>query len=185
MPISSVSDFERFARKCRKNIDEKVQKRETDAAAYVLDKEKATLNTIEAWRALSTAEWQQALQARRQQGERRIADAVDRQWSAFKKERKKELKAALRRRLQEAFPALAACFVNWVEGRYESGVFTMPKAYRSLVKGDGFEVQECNEEQLIFANGNLYIEYSVERILDELGEEITQQMHFEENEWQA
>jgi len=185
LSISSVSDVERFAQQSRDNIAKKVQQRETDAAAYVLQKEKETLKTIEAWRALSTAEWQQELRARRQQGERRAADEVDRQWSAFKQERNQELTAALKSRLTEAFPALAACFVEWVAGRYEGGVFTMPKTYWSLVEDVRFELHACDKEQLIFASGNLYIEYSVERIIDELGEEIAQQMHIEENEWQA
>ena len=183
MQISSVSDFERFALKSEKSIAAKVKKSEESASEYALQKSEATLRETELWRELSAAEWKQELYARQQQGERAVADEVNRQWSTFKKERKTALKAALRLRLQKEFPALAECFTLWVSRNYKTGTLTMPKAFTASVDRKQFEVRECEEEQVVFASGNLYIEYSVERIIDELGDEIAQQMHFEENEW--
>ncbi|MGB6018646.1 MAG: hypothetical protein WBF77_03525 [Sulfurimonadaceae bacterium] len=185
MQISSVSDFERFALKTKKSIATKVKRAEDDASLYALQKEEAALREIELWRELSRKEWKQELYAREQQGERAVADEVNRQWSAFKKERKTALKEALKARLQQEFPAMAACFVAWVSHNYETGTFTMAKAFMASVDREQFDLRECEEEQVVFASGNLYIEYSVERIIEELGDEITQYMHFEENEWQA
>ena len=107
------------------------------------------------------------------------------QWSAFKKERKNRLETALKTRLQEEFPSLAACFIAWVSRNYKTGIFTMHHSFTALAESEQFDIRECEKEQVIFASGNLYIEYSVERIIEELGDEIAQQMHFEENEWQA
>ena len=143
------------------------------------------MRETERWRELSAAEWKQELYAREQQGERAVADEVNRQWSAFKKERKMALKAALKIRLKQEFPVLAACFVAWVSRNYETGTFTMNQSFNVSVDRELFELRECKKEQVIFASGNLYIEYSIERIIEELGDEIAEQMHFEENEWQA
>lgn len=185
MQISSVSDFERFALKTKQSIRAKVKKSEDDASHYALHKEEATLREIESWRERSAAEWKQELYAREQQGERTITDEVNLKWSTFKKERKRVLETALKTRLQEEFSSLAACFIAWVSRNYKTGTFTMHHSFSSLVNKKQFEIQECEQEQVIFASGNLYIEYSVERIIEELGDEIAQQMHFEENEWQV
>lgn len=61
----------------------------------------------------------------------------------------------------------------------------MPKKYIALVESDEFDILECQQEQIIFSSGNLYIEYSVDRIIEELGDDITKSLHFEENEWQV
>lgn len=185
MQISSVSDFERFALKTEQSIAAKVKKSEDDASLYALQKEASSLQELERWKVLSAAEWKQELYAREQQGERAVADEVNTQWSAFKKERKTAIKTALKARLQQEFPALAACFVAWVSRNYKTGTFTMNRSFMALVESEKFEVRECEKEQVVFTSGKLYIEYSVERIIDELGDEIAQQMHFEENEWQA
>jgi hypothetical protein len=185
LQISSVSDFERFALKTGKSIAAKVKRAEDDASEYALQKEEATLQEIQGWRELSAAEWKQELYAREQQGERAVVDEVNRQWSAFKKGRKRALKAALKARLQQEFPALAACFVAWVSRNYETGAFTMNQSFMASVDSEQFDLRECEKKQVIFSSGHLYIEYSVERIIEELGDEIAQQMHFEENEWQV
>lgn len=182
MQISSVSDFERFAVKTQKSIATKVKRAEDDAALYALQKEEETLRKIQGWRELSRTEWEQELYAREQQGERAVSDEVNRQWSAFKKERKTALKAAFKVRLEEVFADLATCFVAWVSGNYKRGTFTMAEAFIPLVNRERFDIRECEKEQVVFESGNLYIEYSVERIIEELGDEITQHMHFEENE---
>ena len=185
MQISSVSDFERFALKTEQSIATKVKKSEENTSLYVLQKEESTLRELQEWRELSTAEWKQELYAREQQGERAIADEINRQWSAFKKERKRALEVTLKTRLQDEFPALAACFITWVSHNYKTGSFTLNSSFTALVDNKQFDIHECEKEQVIFASGNLYIEYSVERIIEELGDEIAKQMHFEENEWQA
>jgi len=185
LPISSVSDFERFALKTEQSIATKVKRSEESAALYALQKEASTLQESVRWRELSAAEWKQELYARKQQGERTVADEVNRQWSAFKTERKRALKAALKARLQEEFPALATCFIAWVSRNYKRGKFTMHPSFMEAVESELFEVDVCEQEQVIFASGNLYIEYSVERIIEELGNEIAVKMHFKENEWQV
>jgi len=61
----------------------------------------------------------------------------------------------------------------------------MPKAYMSLVKKEGFFLHTDEKEQIIFTSGNLYIEYSIERIIEELDDEINLGMHFKDDEWQV
>jgi primosomal protein N' len=185
LPLSSVSDFERFALKSKKRIAAKVKKTEEDASAYALQKEEAAQQEIEHWLRQSRAEWKQALSAKRKRGEKAISDEVKRGWSAYAKEHKTALEAALKVRLSAEFPALAACFIAWVSKKYETGVFTMPRAYAGSVKSEFFEVIECEDEQIVFTSGNLYIEYSVERIIEELADDIASCMRFGEAPWQG
>ncbi len=185
MPISSVSDFERFAAKSRQSIVTKIKRAEAEASLYALRKEKETAGSLERWCKQSHAQWKQELYIREQQGERVIADEVNSVWSAFKKERTNRLKEALKLRLEQEFEVLATCFVSWVSQRYETGTFTLPKVLMPSVDQAKFAIHEGEKQQVLFVSGNLYIEYSVTRILDELGDEIVRQMHFEENEWQA
>ncbi len=185
MPISSVSDFERYALKSKKRIAAKVKKSEDEASAYALEKEKEAQQETERWLQQSRSEWKRELSARQKQGKRGVSDEVKRQWSAYKKERKQALESALRVRLAEAFPALAECFIDWVSQNYETGVLIMPKAYAASVKTERFDLHESKKEQVVFTSGNLYIEYSVERIIEELGDDIVSSMHFEEGPWQA
>jgi hypothetical protein len=185
LPLSSVSDFERFALKSKKRIAAKVKKTEDDASAYALQKEAEAQLEIENWLQRSRTEWKQALSARQKRGEKAISDEVKRGWSVYTKERKTALEAALKVRLDEAFPTLAACFIEWVSRNYETGVFTMPRAYAPSVNRAMFDLLECENEQIVFTSGNLYIEYSVERIIEELADDIVSCMCFEEAPWQG
>lgn len=185
MPISSVSDFERFALKTKKRIAAKAERSEADASVYALQKEEEALREIERWLQQSRSEWKQELRAREQEGRRGVSDEAERLWSAYKKERRTALEAALKVRLSQEFPVLAACFIAWVSRNYKKGVLIMPKAHMASVKTELFELLECKKEQIVFTSGNLYIEYSVERIIEELGDEIASGMYFEENRWPA
>jgi len=59
----------------------------------------------------------------------------------------------------------------------------MPEAYMSFVTKEEFLLRMCEKEEIVFTSGNLYIEYSVERIIEELDDEIT--LHFKDDKWQA
>ncbi|MGA7964798.1 MAG: hypothetical protein WCB49_02685, partial [Gammaproteobacteria bacterium] len=166
MPVSSVSDFERFALKSKKRIAATVKRSEDDASAYAHQKEKDAQREIQRWLQQSRAEWNQVLSDRERRGERAISNEVKKRWSAYTKERKAALEAALQVRLDEVFPTLAACFIAWVAQHYETGVFTTPKAYAASVNRAKFDLLEYKKEQIVFTSGNLYIEYSVERIIE-------------------
>ncbi|MEA3418746.1 MAG: hypothetical protein U9Q90_05040 [Campylobacterota bacterium] len=183
MPVSSVSDFERFALKVKKHITDKVKKSEEDVSAYALQEEEKSLRETEKWLQQVRSEWEHELNAREQQGLRTISDEVNREWSTFRKEREMALKKAVEERLGQSFPLLAECFIAWVLKNYKTGSFTLPKAYGMLINREGFDVRTCEEKQVIFSSENLYIEYSVERIIEELNDEIAVCMHFEEDLW--
>lgn len=184
MQVSSVSDFERFAQTLRKAIAADVKERGEKAASYARQKEAESQQLTKQWREASDREWQQELRLRQRIGRREIAEEVRRQWSAFRQARELALKTTLRKELRVIFPELAQCFIAWVSDNYNGGRFTVPKAYRHLVKSSLFEVMTCEEEEVVFEKGNLYIEYSVQRIIEELGDEIAFQMHVEDIEWQ-
>jgi hypothetical protein len=60
----------------------------------------------------------------------------------------------------------------------------MPEAYMPSVKKEGFLLHTGEKEEIIFTSGNLYIEYSVERIMEELDDEIVSRMLLKEDKWQ-
>ncbi len=185
MPKSSVSDFELFALKVEENIAAKVKKSEEDSAAYRLQKEAKALQETEKWFKQKHTEWKLELTAREQLERRVIAEEIDQQWSLFKKESEKAVKKSLEKRLEEEFPILIKCFVAWVSKQYQTGVFIAPAAYDKLVNVEKYDLEVCREEKIVFRQDNLYIEYSVERIMEELKDEIIAMMHFKEDPWQA
>lgn len=185
MPVSSVSDFERFALKVKKHIADKINESEKDASFYALRKEEKSAQETEKWLQQARSEWKHELNAREQQEHRAISDEVNREWSTFRKEREMELREAIKEQLGQSFPLLAECFIAWVLQNYETGRLTLPKAYSVHIDTERFNVHTCEEKQVIFESGNLYIEYSVERIIEELNDEITASMHFEEDPWPA
>lgn len=184
MQVSSVSDFERFAQTIQEVIAAGVKERKDKAASYVRQKEAQAQQQTEQWREESDREWQQELRLLERIGRREITEEISRQWSAFRQSRESALKKALTEELNANFPELAECFINWVSKSYNGGRLTVPKAYRYLVKTPLFEVMTSEEEKVVFEKGNLYIEYSVQRIIEELGDEIALQMHVEDNAWQ-
>ena len=185
MPVSSVSDFEHFAQKVKKQIGIKVRRIEEETSAYLHAKENEAEHKINSWMKHARFEWDQERYAQEQQSRISIAEEVNRQWSEFKKERRSALRSALKVRLEEIFPALAECFVSHVSQQYETGTFTLPEVYMSSVTKEGFVLHSCETEEIVFISGNLYIEYSVERIIEELDDEIVSYMHFKDDKWQA
>lgn len=185
MPISSVSDFEQFILKVEKNIAAKVKTKETNASLYVLQKEKDTLAEITRWKERSAIKWEQEQNALEQREEKALVATVKQQWSVFKKEHEMVLRAAFKQKLEASFDLLAKCFISWVSHNYTTGTLTMAKKYTSLVENEQFDLQECKKDQIIFSSENLYIEYSVDRIMEELGNEIIKSLQFEEDEWQV
>jgi len=182
LPVSSVSDFEHFAQKVKKQIGLKVKRVEEETSDYLLQKENEVMHKIGSWMKHAQTQWDQECYAQEQQSRNSIAEEVNRQWSEFKKERKLALDSALKMRLEEIFPSLAECFVFEISQKYQTGTFTMPEAYMSFVTTEGFVLDSCKKEQIVFTNGNLYIEYSVERIIEELDDEINLRM---EDKWQV
>ena len=177
MPKSSVSDFELFALKVEKHIAVKVKKSEEGDIAYCLQKEEEALKETETWLRQKHAEWKLELSMREQQERKVIAGEIDRKWSVFKKEFEAAAKKALKKQLEKEFPSLVECFVVWASKHYKTGTFTLSEAYSVWVDRERFEVQISQEEKIIFRSDNLYIEYSVERMIEELKEEINAVMH--------
>ncbi len=185
MPVSSVSDFEHFAQKVKKQISTKVRRIEVETSDHLLQTENEAEHKINSWTKHAQTQWGQERYAQEQQSRNSISEEVNRQWSEFKKERRTVLSSALKVRLEEVFPMLAECFVSQISQKYGTGTFTMPKAYMSFVTTEGFVLHSCEKEEIIFTSGNLYIEYSVERIIEELDDEINLGMHFKDDKWQA
>jgi hypothetical protein len=180
LPKSSVSDFELFALKVKEHIAAKVKKSEEDNTAYRLQKEEESLQETEEWFKRKRAKWKLELTMREQQERRAISEEIDQKWSFFKKESERAIKEGLEKRLEEEFPLLAKCFILRVSKQYQTGVFIMPAAYNGLVDGEKFNLEVCQEEKIVFRQDNLYIEYSIERIMEELKDEI---MHPKEDSW--
>jgi len=185
LPVSSVSDFEHFSEKVKKQIGIKVKSVEEETSDYLIQTENEAVHKINSWSKHAQTQWDQERYAQKQQSRNSITEEVNRQWSEFKKKRKLALRSVLKVRLEEVFPTLAECFVSQISQKYQTGTFTMPEAYRSLVKAEGFVLHSCKKEQIVFTSGNLYIEYSVERIIEELDDEINLSMHFKDDKWQA
>jgi hypothetical protein len=184
LPVSSVSDFERFAQTLNRAIASDVKERGEKAVSYARQKEREARQEAEQWREESQEEWKEERRLHERIGRREIAEEVGRRWSAFRQAREAALKTALTEKLEAIFPELAECFITWVSDNYSGGRFMMPNAYHRLVTSPLFELKICEEEQVVFEKGNLSIEYSVRRIIEELGDEIALQMHFEDNVWQ-
>ncbi|MEA3456294.1 MAG: hypothetical protein U9R26_07275 [Campylobacterota bacterium] len=182
MPKSSVSDFELFALKVEEHIASRVKKSKEESSEYRLQKEEENIQEAENWLKQKRTEWKLELAAREQQEKRTIAETVSRQWSLFRKEAEREVKEALKRRLEEEFPILAKCFITLVSKQYETGIFRMPETYSESIDRERFDLELCREEKIVFELGNLYIEYSVERIMEELKSEI---VDLKEDTWQV
>ena len=185
MPESSVSDFELFALKVKENIAAKVKKSEEESVAYCLQKEEEALQKTEKWFTQKYAGWKRELTAREQQERRAITEEIDQKWSLFKKDAERAVKESLEKQLEEEFPLLAKCFIVWVTKQYQTGVFIMPEIYSEVVNRERFDLEVCREEKIVFRQDNLYIEYSVERIMEELKDEMTTALHFKEDLWHA
>lgn len=178
---SSVSDFNDFANKVEEHIAAKVKVIKEEASIYMLQTKKEAEVEAEQWLQYKRSEWKQELQARERQEIRMIRDEVDQMWSAFKNKAQTRVEEKLKNRLEEQFPVLVECFIIWISQHYQRGIFFLPQTYSALVDTKKFRVEASRENAVIFRHDNLYIEYSVERIIEELQSKMVAMLHFEED----
>ena len=184
MQISLASDFERFSQHINEQTHIHTQKHKDKALSYALEKKETASNEIDIWIKTEQSAWKKEYQERQRQAYIKIQNDINTQWSTFKKEREKVLRKQIEEKIEEVFPNLVETFINWVCANYSKGTFILPREYISFIRKDKFIVSESNQEGVIFKDQNLYIEYSVKRIIDELNEDIASALNFEGNEWQ-
>lgn len=185
MQVSSEYDFEHFAKKIEKLTTKAVNEIQRETADYLLHSENKTKEDIALWLSEAQDAWNQEKGFQKKVNRQMIDTQMNAEWSAFIKERRSVLLTVLKIRLEEIFPTLAECFISTIIEKYESGTFNMPERFSSFVRQEGFVLQSSNKEEIIFTSGNLFIEYSVERILKELEDEITSHFQMRDDIWQA
>lgn len=158
---------------------------EEESHAYRSVKERETDLQIERWLENAREAWEREYRAQEHRGLQAIRESVNKKWSAFREEQTSLLKERLAEALEKVFPLLAECFILRISEQYRSGTFMLPARFASLVKEASFEVKISEKNEVVFMRGNLYIEYSVERIIEELEEALLERMHMEETVWQA
>lgn len=185
MQVSSESDFELFAQKVKEHTRTAIKKIENEASEYVIQSEKKVSEELEKYSQEALSQWKEEYHVREQQEYKNIENSISRKWNAFKLESENRLFQHLEQRLEEIFPSLAQAFIECLVNKYETGTLIVPKPYMSFVKVEKFTLVESKDESVIFKSGNLYIEYSAERIMEELHNETASSMSFEENLWQV
>jgi hypothetical protein len=179
--LSSVSDFSDFANKVEEHIAAKVKTIEEETSISMLQTKNEAQRDTKEWLQRKRSEWKQELYALEHQEMKVIENEVDQAWSAFKKKTEIAVIEKVRNRLEEQFPTLVECFISWVSQHYQEGLFFLPQAYRPFIDTKRFEVQISRKNAIIFRHGNLYIEYSIERIIEELQGEMAVMLYFEED----
>lgn len=185
MRISLASDFDRFSKKINEHTDIDIKKIREEALAYALEKKEHASQEVDIWLKKEQTTWKKEYQEQQAQAYRQIKNDINKQWNIFKIEREKVLRIQIQEKIEEVFPSLAETFITWVCKNYTQGTFLLPKAYMSFIKTDHFTVSESKQEGIIFKDKNLYIEYSVKRIMQELNDEISSAINFKGNEWQV
>ena len=185
MQVSSESDFELFAKKVKEHTHIAVKKIEDESSQYLIQSEKKALYDIDKYTKGAQSQWEEEYKEREQQEYKNIQSDINREWNTFKKERENRLYEELKQRLEKIFPSLVESFIVCISDKYERGTLIIPKPYMGFVKIQKFDLQESKDERIIFKKENLYIEYSVERIMEELHNDISTSMSFEENIWQV
>ena len=183
MQVSWVSDFERFSLKVKKNINNKTEKSTKDTSSYVLQKKEKALQERSSWLEKVRSEWNYEIKAKERLGQSDIAEEVKQQWSIFRKDKEVELTKAFKELLEENYPFFVECFIDWISKNYETGNFTLPKIYEKFIDKESYDIDISEMQQIIFSNDNLYIEYSVERIIEEFHDDIIDCLQSEENKW--
>ena len=185
MQVSSAYDFEHFAEKIEKLTSIAVNEIEEETANYLLQRKHETKESIALWLRQTQDAWDQEKDTQKKVNRHSIESEMNAEWSAFIKERRSTLSTALKSGLEEIFPALAECFISTIIQKYESGTFTMPQRFITFVSKEGYVLMPSQKEKIIFTSGNLFIEYSVERILEELEYELTSHFQMKDDTWQA
>lgn len=185
MQVSSAYDFKHFAEKIENLTAIAVTRIEKETDDYLLNKENETKEKIALWLRQAQNTWDQDKSSQKKMNYQSIEAQMNTEWSAFIKERRSALNTALKTRLEEVFPSLAECFISTIIQKYESGTFTMPQRFISFISKEGFVLIPSQKEEIIFTSGNLFIEYSVERILEEHEDELTSHFQMKDNAWQV
>jgi len=79
LPVSSVSDFEHFAQKVKKQISTKVRSIEIETSDYLHAKENEAEYKIDSWIKHAHFEWDQERYTQEQQSRIRVEEEVNRQ----------------------------------------------------------------------------------------------------------
>ena len=185
MQVSSESDFELFAKKVKEHTSIAVKKIEDETSQYIIQSEKKALDDIDKYTKVAHSEWEDEYKERKQEEYKNIQANINKEWNSFKKERENKLHEELKQELEKIFPSLVESFIVCISDKYDTGRLIIPKPYMGLLKMKKFDLQESKDERIIFKKENLYIEYSVERIMEELHNDIATSMSFEENIWQV
>ena len=185
MQVSSAYDFEHFAEKIEKLTSNTIDEIERETANYLIQRENETKESIALWLKQAQDKWDQEKDSQKKVNSHSIEAQMNAEWSAFIIERRSTLSTALKTRLEVIFSSLAECFISTIIQKYESGTFTMPQRFMTFVSKEGFIFMPSKKEKIIFTSGNLFIEYSVERILEELEYELTSHFQMKDDTWQA
>ena len=185
MQVSSTYDFKHFAEKIEKLTFTAVIEIEKETVDYLLKRENETKESIALWLKQAQDAWNHEKKSQKKVNRHSIEAQINTEWSAFIKERRSALKEALKTRIEEIFPSLAECFISTIIQKYESGTFTMPQRFISFVSKEGFVLIASQKEEIIFTSENLFIEYSVERILEELEYELSSHFQMKDDTWQV
>lgn len=185
MQASSAYDFEHFSDKIEKQTAITVLEIERETVDYVLQKEHETEQSIKLWLKQSQDLWDQEKERQKKVNHHSVDAQMYAEWSVFIKERRSALRIILKTRIENIFPSLAECFITTIIKKYQQGTFTMPKRFNPTVDQEGFIVKSSEKDKIIFTSGNLFIEYSVERILEELEDELSSHFHMDDKKWQV
>jgi len=185
LQTSSAYDFEHFADKIEKQTATTVKEIERETTEYLLQKEYETEQSITLWLKQAQDNWDQEKDTQKKVNRHSVETQINAEWSAFIKERRSALRRILKTRIENIFPSLAECFITTIVKKYQEGTFTMPERFNPSVNKERFMVHSSEKEEIIFTSGNLFIEYSVERILEELEDELTSHFHMEDEKWQV
>ena len=109
-------------------------------------------------------------QRRREQGIRAGLESRREHYASIEKQNV-EIKEAVRRRLEEEFDELAGCFLRWLEREYESGSVTVFPEFDGAIPAK-FRVHREKGRSIRFSKENLFIEFSVETLMEEYAGEI-------------
>ena len=177
------SGFERFSEKLKENINNKINKSKSETSSFVNQRKQKAVHDTNSWLQNVREEWIYELNAKERQAHNVIEQNVKQELSNFRNEHEAVLTNAFKKRLEDDFPTLAECFIKWVLKNYQSGMFWVPISYQKFIDSERYDVETIERNQIVFSNENLYIEYSVERIIEEYYGEIIKCIHREEDKW--
>ena len=180
MQASSAYDFEKFSDKVEKRTATLVKEIEKETAEYILQKEDETTQSIKLWLTQARNSWNEERDRIKKNSHHIIETEVEVEWSEFIEQRRSVIRSTVKTQLEEIFSSLAECFISTIIQKYENGTFTMPKRFNTSVDKEGFIMKVSEKEEIVFTKDNLFIKYSVERILEEFEDELNLHFHIED-----